>query len=77
MGMDSEPNYENILRQAAEQLQSRFPHQPEEQVCAIAREELSKLRSAKVKDYLYILTVRAAMKRMSASGVGAKMRGTP
>lgn len=68
--MESEPDYEQIARHAAERLRDQFPNHADEQIRAAVHEELVKLRSAKVKDYLSVLTVRAVEKRMRTTPAG-------
>ena len=63
--MSSAPNYDQIARDATQRLQSKFPEFTNEQLRAVVQEELTKLRSARVKDYLSVLTVRAAATRLA------------
>lgn len=65
--MAAAPDYDQIVREATERLRDKFPDRSEEQVRAVVEEELTRLRAGTVQDYLSVLTVRAAQKRIKAS----------
>ena len=60
-------DYDQILRQVVAQLAPKHPHMSESQVKEIARVELDKLWDRPVKDYLVVLTGRAAKKAIRKS----------
>ena len=47
-------------------MRKRFPDRSEAELRTVVEEELATLRDATVQDYLSVLTVRAARKRMKA-----------
>lgn len=65
--MAGAPDYDQIIREATERLRDKFPDHSEEQVRSVVEEELTRLRAGTVQDYLSVLTVRAAQKRIKAA----------
>lgn len=65
--MAAAPDYNQIIQEATERLRGKYPDRSEEQIRVIVEEELTRLRAGTVQDYLSVLTVRAAQKRMKAS----------
>lgn len=53
-----------IRRQVAESLRKKFPDTSAEVIEAVVREEFETLASRPVRDYLLVLTERAAKKRL-------------
>jgi hypothetical protein len=68
--MATDVDYDQIVRDSTEQLRKKFPDRSEDELKAIVAEELEKLRNATVQDYLSVLTVRAARKRVKAEERG-------
>lgn len=66
--MASEIDFDQIIRESTDQLRKKFPDKSESDLRAVVEEELTKLRDATVQDYLSVLTVRAARKRVKAEG---------
>jgi hypothetical protein len=64
--MTTDVDYDQIVRDSTEQLQKKYPDRPEAELRAMVEEELATLRDATVQDYLSVLTVRAARKRIKA-----------
>ena len=64
--MTTDVDYDQIVRDSTEQLQKKYPDRPEAELRAVVEEELATLRDATVQDYLSVLTVRAARKRIKA-----------
>lgn len=64
--MSTDVDYDQIIRDSIEQLRTKFPDRPEAELRRVVEEELATLRDATVQDYLSVLTVRAARKRMKA-----------
>ncbi|MBF4616214.1 three-helix bundle dimerization domain-containing protein [Curtobacterium sp. VKM Ac-1376] len=65
--MAAAPDYDQIIREATERLRGKFPDHSEAQVRSVVEEELTRLRAGTVQDYLSVLTVRAAQKRIKAA----------
>lgn len=59
-------DYDQIIREGTERLRAKFPDHSEAEVHAIVEEELAKLRTGTVQDYLSVLTIRAAQKRIKS-----------
>lgn len=66
--MTTDVDYDQIVRDSIEQLRKKFPERSEAELRTVVEEELATLRDATVQDYLSVLTVRAARKRMKAQG---------
>ena len=66
--MTSDIDYDQIVRDSTEQLRTKYPDRSEAELRTVVEEELSTLRDATVQDYLSVLTVRAAKKRIKAAG---------
>lgn len=64
--MATDVDYDQIVRDSTEQLRAKFPDSSEEELRTVVEEELATLRDATVQDYLSVLTVRAARKRIKA-----------
>ena len=64
--MTTDVDYGQIVRDSTEQLQKKYPDRPEAELRTVVEEELATLRDATVQDYLSVLTVRAARKRIRA-----------
>jgi hypothetical protein len=64
--MATDVDYDQIIRDSVEQLRKKFPDRSDAELRAVVEEELATLRDATVQDYLSVLTVRAARKRMKA-----------
>lgn len=64
--MTTDVDYDQIIRDSTEQLRKKFPDHPEAELRTVVEEELATLRDATVQDYLSVLTVRAARKRVKA-----------
>lgn len=64
--MTTAVDYDQIIREASERLGAKFPDHSEAEVHAIVEEELAKLRNGTVQDYLSVLTIRAAQKRIKS-----------
>ncbi|WP_435093342.1 three-helix bundle dimerization domain-containing protein [Clavibacter michiganensis] len=64
--MATDVDYDQIVRDSTEQLRAKFPDRSEEELRTVVEEELATLRDATVQDYLSVLTVRAARKRIKA-----------
>lgn len=64
--MATDVDYDQIIRDSIEQLRTKFPDRSDAELRAVVEEELATLRDATVQDYLSVLTVRAARKRMKA-----------
>ncbi|OUE25645.1 three-helix bundle dimerization domain-containing protein [Clavibacter michiganensis] len=62
--MATDVDYDQIIRDSTEQLRTKYPDRPEAELRAVVEEELATLRDATVQDYLSVLTVRAAKKRI-------------
>jgi hypothetical protein len=59
-----EVDYDQIVRESTEKLRGKFPDRPEAELRSVVEEELTKLRDSTVQDYLSVLTLRAARKRV-------------
>ncbi|MBF4619257.1 hypothetical protein ITJ44_14365 [Clavibacter sp. VKM Ac-2873] len=66
--MTTDVDYDQIVRDSTEQLQKKFPEHSEAELRTVVEEELATLKDATVQDYLSVLTVRAARKRVKAQG---------
>jgi hypothetical protein len=59
-----EVDYDQIVRESTEKLRGKFPDRPESELRSVVEEELAKLPDSTVQDYLSVLTLRAARKRV-------------
>ncbi|WP_144407251.1 three-helix bundle dimerization domain-containing protein [Clavibacter michiganensis] len=59
-------DYDQIVRDSTDQLRTKRTDRPEAELRAAVEEELATRRDATVQDYLLVLTVRAARKRLRA-----------
>ncbi|WP_297374442.1 three-helix bundle dimerization domain-containing protein [Cryobacterium sp.] len=59
---------EELIRQVVNRLQERFPDLPRRDLEGAARAEFLHLSGRPVRDYLSILTERAAKKRLKKAG---------
>lgn len=55
---------EQILRETIDALQSKFSDRDRSEIEAIVREEFDRLRERPVRDYLSVLTEKAARERL-------------
>lgn len=62
--MTTEIDDEETIRQVIDRLVEKFPDRPREELEAAARTEFAALVGRPVRDYLSILTERAARKRL-------------
>ena len=58
---------EETVRQVVERLQKKFPDVPREEIEVVAQSEFDALAGRPVRDFLTILTERAAKKRLKKS----------
>jgi hypothetical protein len=68
--MAKEVDYDQIVRESTEKLHTRFPDRAEGDLRSVVEEELAKLRDSTVQDYLSVLTLRAARKRVKNEADG-------
>jgi lauroyl/myristoyl acyltransferase len=62
--MTAENDDAEIRRQVAENLQARFPEASSDEIHLIVREEYAALADQPVRDYIAVLTERAAKDRL-------------
>ena len=62
--MTTDVDDEDTLRQVVDRLQEKYPDLPRAELEGVAREEYDSLSGRPVRDYLSILTERAAKKRL-------------
>ena len=62
--MTAEIDDAEIRRQVSENLQSKFPHASTDEIDVIVGEEFAVLASSPVRDYIGVLTERAAKRRL-------------
>jgi len=60
-------NLDEIVSEVSARLRGRFPDKPAEEVESIVRAELDSLADRPVRDYLSVLTERAAKSRLKKS----------
>ena len=65
--MPTDIDDEEIIRQVAERLEVKFPDVPRAEIEGVTRDEFSALSDRPVRDFLTILTERAAKKRLRKS----------
>jgi hypothetical protein len=70
VSMTTELDDEQVVRDATESLKRRFEDRDEAEIEAIVRQEFAQLRERPVRDYLSVLTERAAKDRLRTSPVG-------
>jgi hypothetical protein len=63
-GVSTDIDDEETVRQVVERLEKKFPDVPRDQIAAIAQTEFDALAGRPVRDFLTILTERAAKKRL-------------
>lgn len=63
-GMTTDLQDEEIIVQVVDKLTEKFPEAPATQVDSIVREEFSEISNRPVRDYLSVLTERAARLRV-------------
>jgi hypothetical protein len=61
---------EETVRQVVERLEKKFPDVPRQEIEVVARSEFDALAGRPVRDFLTILTERAAKKRLKKSSAG-------
>jgi hypothetical protein len=62
---------EDTIRQVVDRLQEKLPDTPRDELERVAREEFDAISGRPVRDYLSILTERAAKKRIKREGKAA------
>ncbi|PRY69164.1 hypothetical protein B0I08_103372 [Glaciihabitans tibetensis] len=62
--MTREVDDEDTIRQVVDRLQEKYPEVARQELESVAREEFHSLAGRPVRDYLSILTERAAKKRL-------------
>jgi hypothetical protein len=62
--MTTDIDDEEIIRQVVDRLAEKYPQMPQDELEGVARSEFDALRDRPVRDYLSILTERAARKRL-------------
>ncbi|WP_411701271.1 three-helix bundle dimerization domain-containing protein [Conyzicola sp.] len=62
--MTTDVDDEDTIRQVVDRLQEKLPDTPRDELERVAREEFESLSGRPVRDYLSILTERAARKRI-------------
>lgn len=55
---------DEIIKQVTESLRAKFPDAPEPDIDVVVREEFASIASRPVRDFLGVLTERAAKKRL-------------
>lgn len=65
--MTTELDDEQVVRDATDSLKKRFDDRDELEIEAIVREEFARLRERPVRDYLSVLTERAAKDRLRSA----------
>lgn len=65
--MTTEMDDREIIEKVREKLRERYPELPAEQVDSAVEEEFAALAGRPVRDYLLVLTERAAKKRLKKS----------
>ena len=66
--MTTELDNEEIIRQVIGELEKKFAERQPEEIETVVREEFSAIADRPVRDYVLILTERAAKKRLKNSG---------
>ncbi|TPW77881.1 three-helix bundle dimerization domain-containing protein [Schumannella soli] len=64
--MTTEFNRDEAIRQVTEGLRKKFPDHSDEQLRSVATEEVDRLATKPVTDYVIVLGERAARKRLKA-----------
>jgi translation initiation factor 2 alpha subunit (eIF-2alpha) len=65
--MGTDISDEEVMREVTEKLEAKYPHLNRDDIQAVVSEEFSALAGRPVRDYLAVLTERAAKKRLKAS----------
>lgn len=65
--MTTELDNEEIIRQVIGELEQKFADRSPDEIETVVREEFNVLASRPVRDYVLILTERAAKKRLKSS----------
>jgi hypothetical protein len=67
----TEVDDEDTIRQVVDRLQEKYPEVAREELESVAREEFDAISGRPVRDYLSILTERAAKKRLKREAKAA------
>lgn len=75
--MTTELDSEDIIRQVVGELEKKYDDHPRAEIETVVREELAALADRPVRDYVSILTERAAKKRLKHESKGRDGRSDP